>query len=202
MTQTNQNKDYSWQWLDDLYQPNINDLELDERHGKDRPVVYLDQAKAAIQSHIDEHYIGKGEATTRITDAELEEVVNQIAKFLDKGLPGNAAVRLRQFANKVKARSEAGIETRYTADGRGWVHADDFDKIMAAKESEVEQRCIEAQSQAFYQVEEAFCQIPPLDEIARYGDHLRGRFDQCIELKDWLTDRRKQLSTNNKDTKS
>lgn len=38
--------------LDKLYQPSISDLELNEHQGEDRPVIYLDQAKAAITSLI------------------------------------------------------------------------------------------------------------------------------------------------------
>lgn len=34
--------------LDDLYNPSISDLELDDSHSKDRPVVYLDQVKSAL----------------------------------------------------------------------------------------------------------------------------------------------------------
>lgn len=54
--------------MDDLYQPGITDLELDEYQGNERPVVYLDEAKryceekcrrlmvehAAIESSLDQ----------------------------------------------------------------------------------------------------------------------------------------------------
>lgn len=38
--------------LDELYNPSIQDLELDEHQGKDRPVVYLDQAVAHLQAAV------------------------------------------------------------------------------------------------------------------------------------------------------
>ena len=38
--------------LDELYNPSVSDLELDDYQGKDRPVVYLDQAKAILEQEV------------------------------------------------------------------------------------------------------------------------------------------------------
>lgn len=36
--------------IEELYNPSISDLELDEHQGKDRPVIYLDQAIKVLES--------------------------------------------------------------------------------------------------------------------------------------------------------
>lgn len=38
--------------LDELYNPSISDLKLDEHHGDDKPVIYIDEAKAALRTYI------------------------------------------------------------------------------------------------------------------------------------------------------
>lgn len=39
------------------------------------------------------------------------------------------------------------------------------------------------------EIYDTFCsKIPSLDEIAKYDGHLRGKFDQLIELKEWITE--------------
>lgn len=38
------------QTIDELYQPSIQDLEKNEYQGKERPVVYLDDVKAALSA--------------------------------------------------------------------------------------------------------------------------------------------------------
>ena len=52
--------------LDNLYNPSINDIMLDERNDEDRPVVYLDSVKKALASK----YISRKEIEEAIGEDE------------------------------------------------------------------------------------------------------------------------------------
>lgn len=181
MTQTNQNKDYSWQWLDEL----IEDLRNYISHADDG--IYLTanygyktlpemeaETKAAIIAKIDEHYIGKGEAG----DLNFREEFKKL-----KDLRNNRFMDEPEFDDLVEQLA-ADVHAHPTKDG--YCCTCDADKAFIA--AEVKQRCIEARLKL---VEGAY-----IDQDVIYF-RFPGGFADEYTMRQRLRD---QLSTNNKDT--
>lgn len=69
--------------LDGLYNPSINDLMLDEYQGKERPVIYLDDAKSQIKhlilkARIDENRIS---AKDEVSIQSLRKLKNRLREL-------------------------------------------------------------------------------------------------------------------------
>lgn len=109
MTQTNQNKDHSWQWLDELLQhvQNSGYAIAADWHDSEDAKTSRDSAKAAIIAKIDEHYIGKGEAELKVQeerDRWVTASMKRLARFDETKIPPDVQAYIEQRC--IEARRE------------------------------------------------------------------------------------------------
>lgn len=69
-------------WLDELYNPSINDIMLNERNEEERPVVYLDSVKRNLKAHIDT--VCREAVDRKMAEFHLKKGVKYDVKSSDK----------------------------------------------------------------------------------------------------------------------
>lgn len=223
MTQTNQNKDYSWQWLDETLKANrayelhvsehLDDCRCkrmshdDAMHTIQQKIEEIKEGEympgcADQQRKIDEHYIGKGEATgdlvERLAAIEHERWADWqkwCHKVLREQLNPNGC---DNDLEDVLRRWDRQIGTPYSELSEAEKQSD-RDQVMRywpLVQQEAEQRCIEARIETAQQILDSIKAEDKHSGASWYRGYISAQYTLRKKVKQYI----RQLSTNDKDT--